>query len=95
MIVQDAFEINPEAGSETQYARHQLLQAALDCMEKGVKVTQTAIAEEIIGVIQDGGMAKLKEYLEDYPNSAQAKVLGLLWGLMDTESDFISEQLKT
>jgi hypothetical protein len=154
VIVQDAFEITPEAGSDTQYARHQLLQAALDCMEKGVKVTQTAIAqvldksqqsiskalrkagvslrelakmieekittapykdsigtgcisneflhdwawffdlpldaiaEEIIKVIQDGGMAKLKEYLEDYPNFAQAKVLGLLWGLMDTELNF-------
>ncbi len=161
VIVQDAFEINPEAGSETQFARHQLLQAALDCMEKGVKVTQTAIAqvlkksqqsiskalrkagvslrelaqmieekittapykdsigtgcisneflkdwawffdlpldaiaEEIIKVIQDGGFAKLKEYLEDYPNFAQAKVLGLLWGLMDTESTFVSERLKT
>jgi hypothetical protein len=47
-----------------------------------------AIAEEIIKVIQDGGLAKLKEYLEDYPNFAQAKVLGLLWGLMDTELNF-------
>jgi hypothetical protein len=54
-----------------------------------------AIAEEIINVIQDGGLAKLKEYLEDYPNFAQAKVLGLLWGLMDTEPTFMSEQLKT
>jgi hypothetical protein len=154
VIVQDAFEITPTAGSETQFARHQLLQAALNCMEKGVKVTQTAIAqvldksqqsiskalrkagislhelskmiegkittapykdsigtgcisneflndwawffdlsldaiaEEIINVIQDGGLVKLKEYLEDYPNSAQAKVLGLLWGLMDTEQNF-------
>jgi hypothetical protein len=40
-------------------------------------------------------LAKLKEYLEDYPNFAQAKVLGLLWGLVDTEADFMSEQLKT
>jgi hypothetical protein len=48
-----------------------------------------------IKVIQDGGLAKLKEYLEDYPNFAQAKVLELLWGLVDTEADFISEQLKT
>jgi hypothetical protein len=54
-----------------------------------------AIAEEIIGVIQDGGLAKLKEYLDDYPNFAQAKVLALLWGLMDTEPTFVSEQLKT
>ena len=54
-----------------------------------------AIAEEIIKVIQDGGLAKLKEYLEDYPNFAQAKVLGLLWGLLDTEPTFVSEQLKT
>jgi len=53
------------------------------------------IAEDIIGVIQDGGMAKLKEYLEDYPNFAQAKVLGLLWALLDTEFTFMSEQLKT
>ena len=161
VIVKDAFEITPEAGSETQFARHQLVQAAIDCMEKGVKVTQTAIAqvldktqqsiskalrkagislhelakmieekittapykdsigtgcisneflndwawffdlpldaiaEEIIKVIQDGGLIKLKEYLEDYPNFAQAKVLGLLWGLMDTELDFMPERLKT
>jgi len=161
VIVQDAFEITPEAGNETQFARHQLLQAALDCREKGVKVTQTAIAQvlkksqqsiskalrkagislrelskmieekitttpyknsigtgcisneflndwacffdlpldaiadDIIQTIQDGGLAKLKEYLKDYPNPAQAKVLGLLWGVMDTESDFISERLKT
>jgi hypothetical protein len=54
-----------------------------------------AIAEEIIGVIQEGGMSKLKEYLEDYPNFAQAKVLGLLWGLLDNEPTFMSEQLKT
>jgi hypothetical protein len=40
-------------------------------------------------------MAKLKEYLKDYPNFAQAKVLGLLWGLMDNEPTFMSEQLKT
>ena len=161
VIVKDAFEITPEAGSETQFARHQLVQAAIDCMEKGVKVTQTAIAQvldktqqsiskalrkagislhelakmieekittapykdsigtgcisneflndwgwffdlsldaiakEIIGVIQGGGMAKLNEYLEDYPNFAQAKVLGFLWGLMDTERTFVSERLKT
>jgi hypothetical protein len=54
-----------------------------------------AIAEEIIRVIQDGGLAKLKEYLEDYPNFAQAKVLGLLWGFVDTEPTFVSERLKT
>jgi hypothetical protein len=36
-------------------------------------------------------MPKLKEYLEDYPNFAQAKVLGLLWGLVDTEPTFVSE----
>ena len=46
-------------------------------------------------VIQDGGLAKLKEYLEDYPNFAQTKFLGLLWGLVDTEPDFMSERLKT
>jgi hypothetical protein len=40
-------------------------------------------------------LAKLKEYLEDYPNFAQAKVLGLLWGLMDTEPNSMSERLKT
>ena len=48
------------------------------------------IAQEIIKVIQDGGLVKLKEYLEDYPNFAQAKILGLLWGLMDTEPDVMS-----
>ena len=40
-------------------------------------------------------MAKLKEYLKDYPNFAQAKVLELVWGLMDIQPDFMSEQLKT
>jgi hypothetical protein len=161
VIVKDAFEITTEAGSETQFARHQLLQAAMQCLEKGVKVTQTAIAQvfnksqqsvskalrkagislhelakiieekittapykdsigtgcisdeflkdwawffdlpldaiadDIIQTLQDDGMTKLKQYLDDYPNPAQAKVLGLLWGLMDTESDFMSEQLKT
>jgi len=154
VIVKDAFEITPEAGSETQYARHQLVQAAMDCLEKGVKVTQTAIArvlnksqqsiskalrkagislhelakmieekittisckdsigtgcisneflndwawffdlpldaiaEEIIQTIQEGGINQLKEYLKDYPNPAQTKVLGFLWGLMDTELNF-------
>jgi hypothetical protein len=48
-----------------------------------------AIAQEIIGVIEHGGLAKLKEYLEDYPKFAQAKILGLLWGLMDTESTLV------
>jgi hypothetical protein len=54
-----------------------------------------AISSEIIKVIRDGGLAKLKEYLDDYPNFAQAKVLGLLWGLMDSQPDFMSEGLKT
>ena len=53
------------------------------------------IAEEIIQTIQDGGMPKLKQYLEDYPNPSQANVLGILWGLMETEPDFMSQQLKT
>jgi hypothetical protein len=54
-----------------------------------------AIADDIIQTIQDGGMTKLKEYLKDYPDPAQAKVLGLLWGLMDIEPTVMPEQLKT
>jgi hypothetical protein len=50
---------------------------------------------DIIQKIQEGGLAKLKEYLDDYPNFAQAKVLGLLWGLMDTEPNSMSGQVKT
>jgi hypothetical protein len=33
--------------------------------------------------------------LEDYLHFSQAKVLGILWGLIDMEPNFISEQLKT
>ncbi|MFM7438818.1 MAG: hypothetical protein ACKO2V_09475, partial [Snowella sp.] len=161
VTVQTGFEINPQAGTETQCTRHKLIETILQFRENGIKTTQTAIAkvieqtqqsiskilkqagislhelvklidekittspykdsvrsscindwlysdlawffdlpldaiaEEIIKVIQHGGMAKLKEYLEDYPNFAQAKVLGLLWGLMDTEPTFVSERLKT
>jgi hypothetical protein len=39
-----------------------------------------AIAPEIIQTIQEGGLAKFKQYLEDYLNFSQAKVLGILWG---------------
>ena len=161
VTVKTGFEINPEAGTETQCTRHKLIETILQFRENGVKTTQAAIAkvieqtqqsvsktlqqagislhelvkmidakittspykdsvrsscindwlysdlawffdlpldaisEEIINVIQEGGLVKLKEYLEDYPNFAQAKVLGLLWGLMDTEPTFMSEQLKT
>ncbi len=161
IIVKDAFEITPLAGSETQYARHQLLEAVMDCKSRGLKVTQTAIAqclgktqqsiskilkkagislhelaqmieekittasykdsigtgcisheflkdwawfldlpldviaEEIIQVVMNGGMANLKRYLEDYPSPAQAKVLGILWALLQEEQDFLSELCKT
>jgi hypothetical protein len=53
------------------------------------------IAVDLIQAIQNGGMTGFKEYLANYPNPAQGKLLGILWTLLQDDQDFLTEQLKT
>jgi hypothetical protein len=51
VINKSAFEITPEAGTETQATTYRVVQAARELLTQGVKVTQKAIAK-IVGMTQ-------------------------------------------
>lgn len=47
VTVKSAFEITPEAGTETQCTRYHIFQMVKECLDKGVRTTQSAIAAAI------------------------------------------------
>jgi transcriptional regulator with XRE-family HTH domain len=51
VINKSAFEITPEAGTETQATTYRIIQAGQELLTQGVKVTQKAIAK-IVGMTQ-------------------------------------------
>lgn len=60
VTVKSAFEITPEAGTETQCIRLQIVNAVQSLLSQGANVTQKAIAK-IVGMTQQGVSKTLKQ----------------------------------
>ena len=45
------------------------------------------IAQEMIEIIQDGGLSKLTEFLDYFPKALQGKLLMILWALLTPDPD--------